>query len=189
MGRFMYKDQPYGGASSYATAVKCIDKDGNTSTVQAELDNVQDAIDSVDNKFGGLRLGVDGDGNCGYYKADDSFVPFKSKDYAVFTMTFDDADQNLSSGNKTKTYNISSIFKDYQNITASNFLIQLNTFGKVFYDGSSGTREDHSRLPSVTAYDANTGVVSITCGKWGFQKTNAGAWFCWARNITVIVFK
>ena len=27
--------------------------------------------------MGGLRFGTDGDGNGGYYKADDSFVPFK----------------------------------------------------------------------------------------------------------------
>lgn len=31
----------------------------------------------LNNKFGGLRLGEDGDGNGGYYKGDDTFVPFK----------------------------------------------------------------------------------------------------------------
>lgn len=44
--------------------------------------NVQDAVDNLDSKLnknmGGLRFGVDGDGNYGYYKADGSLVPFKS---------------------------------------------------------------------------------------------------------------
>ena len=45
MGKFMYKNQPYGGASSYATAVKCIDKNGNISTVQAALDEQDKKFD------------------------------------------------------------------------------------------------------------------------------------------------
>ena len=62
---------PVTGSTSYASAVTYVDKDGNKSTVQEEIDKQNDNL-------GGLRFGVDGDGNGGYYKADDSFVPFKS---------------------------------------------------------------------------------------------------------------
>ena len=34
-------------------------------------------FDEQNKNLGGLRFGVDGDGNGGYYKADDSFVPFR----------------------------------------------------------------------------------------------------------------
>lgn len=37
--------------------------------------------------FGGLRFGIDGDGNYGYYKADDSFVPFSNiKKFGYYTI-------------------------------------------------------------------------------------------------------
>ena len=38
-----------------------------------------DALSELNKNLGGLRIGVDGDGNGGYYKADDSFVPFKKQ--------------------------------------------------------------------------------------------------------------
>lgn len=36
------------------------------------------AVKELNNNLGGLRFGTNGDGSCGYYKADGSFVPFKS---------------------------------------------------------------------------------------------------------------
>lgn len=67
MAILMVKDQPVcSGPAGDASAIKCTDADGNASTVQAEI-----------NKLGGLRFGVDGDGNYGYYGADDSLIPFK----------------------------------------------------------------------------------------------------------------
>ena len=38
---------------------------------------VKNQFNEQNKNLGGLRFGVDGDGNGGYYKADDSFVPFK----------------------------------------------------------------------------------------------------------------
>ena len=32
----------------------------------------------INSSFGGLKFGKDGDGNCGYYGADGSLIPFKS---------------------------------------------------------------------------------------------------------------
>ena len=42
-----------------------------------ESDNVQGAVDELNDSLGGLRFGTDGDGNVGYYGADDSLIPFK----------------------------------------------------------------------------------------------------------------
>lgn len=40
--------------------------------------------------IGGVRLGIDGDGNRGYYGADGSLIPFKSIPYLEFTNTLKD---------------------------------------------------------------------------------------------------
>ena len=59
-----------------ASEIKCKDADGNESNVQAVLDEQNKNLTASDNlKF---RFATDGEGNYGYLKADDSFVPFKS---------------------------------------------------------------------------------------------------------------
>lgn len=87
-----------GGGSSdiNASNVSCSDKDGNNSNVQKELDE-------QNKNLGGLRFGVDGDGNGGYYKADDSFVPFKKGRELIIAYT-------LSGDNRLieKTYTVPS---------------------------------------------------------------------------------
>lgn len=47
----------------------------NSSTESGKPVGIQ-AVKAVNNKFGGLRFGIDGDGNYGYYGADDSLIPF-----------------------------------------------------------------------------------------------------------------
>lgn len=42
-----------------------------------EATDVQNAIVELNGNFGGLTFGKDGDGNCGYYGADGSLIPFK----------------------------------------------------------------------------------------------------------------
>lgn len=48
----------------------------------ANMNNLEQRIknefDTVNSSFGGLKFGKDGDGNCGYYGADGSLIPFKS---------------------------------------------------------------------------------------------------------------
>lgn len=78
------------GCTNYASAVSCVDKDGNPSTVQAEIDGLNDTVDTLSNTVSEqnknltasdnlkFRFATDGEGNYGYLKADDSFVPFKS---------------------------------------------------------------------------------------------------------------
>lgn len=63
------KGKQLSGAVGNALKINCKDKDGNKSTVQSELNKLNKNI-------GNLRFGVDGDGNYGYYGADDSLIPF-----------------------------------------------------------------------------------------------------------------
>ena len=39
---------------------------------------VKEGFSAINDSLGGLRFGIDGDGNYGYYGADDSLIPFKS---------------------------------------------------------------------------------------------------------------
>jgi len=55
--------------------IRVID-DLTTSAFDGALSANQGMI--LNQKFGGIRFGKDGDGNYGYYKGDDTFVPFKS---------------------------------------------------------------------------------------------------------------
>lgn len=55
--------------------------DGITSDINGTSDNVAASIkvvNELNSNLGGLRFGIDGDGNYGYYGADDSLVPFSS---------------------------------------------------------------------------------------------------------------
>lgn len=65
-----YKGNVKGGSGGASTAENVSYSD----TYNAGVTNVQSAIDVFS---GGVKLGIDGDGNRGYYKADDSFIPFK----------------------------------------------------------------------------------------------------------------
>ena len=51
--------------------------------------NVQGAVDELNNSLGGLRFGVDGEGNYGYFGADDSLIPFNKfkKAYIFFAIS------------------------------------------------------------------------------------------------------
>lgn len=40
-------------------------------------DSLINKVNELDTNMGGLRFGIDGDGNYGYYGADDSLIPFK----------------------------------------------------------------------------------------------------------------
>ena len=133
---------------------------------------------SDDTKF---RFATDGEGNYGYLKADDSFVPFKNK-LVTFNMSF-------TGGNQTNTYDVRSIYPDYKNLTKDDFYLQLLNYNYVYYSGSSGTTYHYHVLPAVTAYNASTGVVSINSGYLGFGNTNSGASQHWITSMKVVIAK
>lgn len=75
MGKIMINGNNYSGSSDKANKV-----------FMSNGESVEDAVNEVSQNLGGVRLGIDGDGNRGYYGADDSFVPFKSGGYTnLFT--------------------------------------------------------------------------------------------------------
>lgn len=73
--------------------------------------NMNDLEQRIANEFseqnknlGGLRFGVDGEGNGGYFKADDSFVPFKSSNFSLIATGRMDGDNVSSKYTFTEAY-------------------------------------------------------------------------------------
>ena len=92
-----YKDQLLDSSANTKRVYNLVDSDGNVVAENVSLEDVtvysqsgdtfgatdinktNEKVNQLNNNLGGLRFGVDGDGNYGYYGADDSLVPFKSK--------------------------------------------------------------------------------------------------------------
>ncbi len=73
MGKIIRNGIEFSGTSDSANN---INYDNSVSGLEART--AQEAIDQLNDSLGGLRFGTDGDGNYGYYGADDSLIPFKS---------------------------------------------------------------------------------------------------------------
>lgn len=71
-----------------AEQIGAIDTLISMEEVNASTDKTQPvgagAIQELNSNLGGLRFGVDGDGNYGYYGADDSLIPFRNNVFARF---------------------------------------------------------------------------------------------------------
>lgn len=74
----------------------------------ANMNNLEQRIktefDNVNSSLGGLKFGTDGDGNYGYYGADDSLIPFKS-DFASSYEPRNYTATNVPNNNVTTTIN------------------------------------------------------------------------------------
>ena len=120
--------------------------------------------------MGGLRFGVDGDGNGGYYKADDSFVPFSGvpnkgmffSNYSYLfngggqgdVIPFNDGDNNLYD---TSIFELSS---DYKTITVKK-------------SGSYDFRAFFNGIRYGTA-SVTTGIFVNNVLKFGRETLNSG---------------
>ncbi len=122
---------------------------GITSDINGESDNIAASIKCVkqlNNKFGGMRFGVDGDGNYGYYGADGSLIPFsKSKLYYLGTGS---------------SHNVSHI-KGFENFTKENFIMEYigSSYGGAF--NNVGTVAPNVAVVGSKNYDPSTGKVTL----------------------------
>lgn len=130
------------------------------------LDNVVNEINenltTSDNlKF---RFATDGEGNYGYLKADDSFVPFKSgaKYIGVFSSTF-------VSWN-SETIDISS-YANYNNLTIDDIILELVAISRSSAGSGSG---DYS--PFTYSYNSTNGLITIDKPNWGLWKMKFKIW-------------
>ena len=104
--------------------------------------------------LGGIRFGVDKDGNYGYKKVGaDTVTPFKSGDSNVYFL------------GKGTTFNIKTLFPEiYQQLTIDNFICQLvdsyNSYQE-WYSPSSYARWGKKIEPSWS-YDTITGVLNCS---------------------------
>ena len=88
------------------------------------------AVKTLNDSLGGLRFGKDGDGNYGYYGADDSLIPFKHAGYDVNTFTVGGGD--FKSAYPCQAYNTLKV-------TTSGGNPQLSIYGVSSIASTSGT--------------------------------------------------
>lgn len=69
MPEFKLNGKTYSGSTNYASAISYTEDDGSKTTVQDKIDELNSNLP--------FKFGIDGDGNYGYYGADDSLIPFK----------------------------------------------------------------------------------------------------------------
>ena len=104
-----------------------------------------DALSELNKNLGGLRFGVDGDGNGGYYKADDSFVPFKGN-FKKFEFSY------AGTGRSKISVDISSL-PNYKSITLDDIFV-----------GMTMVNADQKTGPNTIeniSYNQSTGIVSF----------------------------
>lgn len=106
------KDVEFVDGKTAETKVGAIN--GITSDMSGEADDIAASIKCVNqlnNSLGGLSFGKDGDGNYGYYGADGSLIPFKSKPICCILdlCTIEEGTHNNISTNNTMILDDSKI--------------------------------------------------------------------------------
>ncbi len=133
-----------GGASS-ADKVKY---DNSTSGLEAT--NVQGAIDEVNNSFGGMKFGVDENGNYGYIKAGaDTVIPFSNNILMIYDCGKENSDlgifNNIFTQNVTAKITKTSdgiVFENVGNYWQGinlNQVIDLSEYYNLYFEVEVGT--------------------------------------------------
>ena len=116
---------------------------GRTDSLEVSDSNIlatSKATNALNQKFGGLTFGVDGDGNCGYYGADGSLIPFKSTEII-----------DLGSGS---SFDVSS-YPGYENFTEDNFIVEMGNL-------SGWNNQTNSTINSTGTYYFSNVSISLT---------------------------
>ena len=133
----------------------------------ANMNNLEQRIktefDSVNSSLGGMKFGIDGDGNYGYYGADGSLIPFKSGSAGYY----------LGTGS---TFNIKELLPDidYTSLSNSNFIVGAVSGNSIatarVYRGTEKNTDAIVYGFSVTpTYDATTGILTLSGLSQTFQ--------------------
>ena len=152
----------YGGGNSsnyghvkltdtYSVTTPNASTNGANTGIAASAYALQQAYSTLNSNLGGLKFGIDSDGNYGYIKAGaDSVTPFSNTATAIINT------QIIPwSGNARKwTVNISNEYPEYSKLTIDNICVQTNWGGA---NEGMGVR-------SFT-YDSTTGTITCTSTK------------------------
>ena len=130
---------------------------GTTDSLEVDDSNVlatSKALKKVNDSLGGLRFGTDGEGNYGYFGADDSLIPFRSK--VVY----------LGTG---RSFNIATVvgIENVKRYSADNFIVGWDCPSA---DGGYCNGPSHPYVRKVSdftlTYDEETGNVTLGGGQF-----------------------
>ena len=97
-----------------------------------------------------FQFATDGEGNYGYLKADDSFVPFKSGGF-IGSLKATSSGLTSNTWYSTATIDIKSAYSNYNKITIKNICVQIPTF----------TTINGATLSLSYTYKPSTGIITI----------------------------
>ena len=152
------------GGASTADKVKY-----NNTESGLQSTDVQGAIDEVNSSLGGMKFGIDSNGNYGYIKAGaDTVIPFKSD----FELIFGKANNSHGGGSASVTFEYTATENTTLNIIATAFsypsksISCLKNNEEQAYTPLDGTNQIMARLYTV---EVNTGDIikataSVTSG-------------------------
>lgn len=122
-----------------------------------EATDVQNAIVELNGNFGGLTFGKDGDGNCGYYGADGSLIPFSvsgflKKNQMLKNGVISDIINNTFTieRNMLNFYCLFVPSREIRNISTSQSNMQV-TINIWYKDGTSQTSGTSTSSAKITA--------------------------------------
>lgn len=123
-------------------------------------------FDAQNKKLGGLRFGVDGDGNYGYYGADDSLIPFKG----IPELTLLHSSSRTSSGSLSYTLDDDfAIVIAFATGTQKDASSRASFSSGVTLNKSIGTRDDRGRNTTAivgVGIDKKKGTVITSNSDW-----------------------
>ena len=100
---------------------------------------VANEITSVNNSFGGLKFGVDSNGNYGYIKAGaDSVTPFRSDYFFLNNLESNEYNASMNSSSITVTIPTNDCYILYGTSTSNNFGVEMRTNSQTSFSISSG---------------------------------------------------
>lgn len=129
--------------------------------VTAKINTINTNINTINNSLGGLRFGIDGEGNYGYFGADGSLIPFKSG--------FDEAEvyHGLTSYTFTSDYKVVYAISHRGNTTVPDMF--LNNVKQEYVSSIRGnsTASGTCLFHDIVSGDivSTTGAVTVICYK------------------------
>ena len=95
---------------------------------------------------------------------------------------------SFSSYSQNSNLNISN-YENYMMLTENDFIVIPTAYanGCYYISSTNGTCNQYTYKPSVTSYDANTGILSVNSGNIGHACTNWGCDIMYASTVDIYI--
>ena len=132
-------------------------------TTQEAIDEINETVEEINENLGGLRFGVDGEGNYGYFGADDSLIPFKSGKVNIINL--------CSLTSSAQSINLTQ-YSGYENFKIGENLIIAAVSAKVETPAWEWYRPYSPSISLNLSYNASTGILTVPAARTAYNVTD-----------------